>query len=76
MAYFEKVAGRAVSATELAQVAASVLAAYRYQYIVSGVTSPRFGKILFSKLSDAQKTRVAKALEPLLATVASRDAQS
>lgn len=43
-----------------------ILAAYRYQYIVSGVSVARFQEQLFSKLNDAQKQRVLDALAPLL----------
>jgi hypothetical protein len=64
--YFEKVAGSRVSSTDLANVEAATLAAYRYQYIVSGVKSGRFGELLFSKLNEAEKKRVADALAPLL----------
>lgn len=43
-----------------------ILAAYRYQYIVSGVGVARFQEQLFSKLNDGQKQRVLDALAPLL----------
>lgn len=43
-----------------------ILAAYRYQYIVSGVSVARFQDQLFGKLNDAQKQRVLDALAPLL----------
>jgi hypothetical protein len=65
-AYFEKIAGRQVPRAELAKVEAAMLAAYRYQYIVSGVKSGRFGEILFSKLNEAQSKQVQSALAPFL----------
>ena len=65
-AYFQRVAGRVVSASETARVEAAILAAYRHQYIASGVKSGRFGELLFSKLTAAQQTRIGDALAPLL----------
>lgn len=47
------------------RIAEQVLKAYRWTYIVSGVTEPRFQKILFSTLADAQGARIAEALGPL-----------
>ena len=66
-AYFEKLVGARVPQTTLARVAAATLEAYRYQYIVSGVKTGRFGELLFSKLTETQQKRVADALAPLLA---------
>jgi len=43
-----------------------VLKAYRWQYIVSGVTEPRFQKVLFGVLDAPQTARVMAALQPLL----------
>jgi hypothetical protein len=67
-AYFDRVVGRMMSGTERERVFEAILAAYRYQYIVSGVTSPRFGELLFSKLNEAQQDRVGRALRPFLGT--------
>jgi hypothetical protein len=64
--YFEKVAARQVSKADLAKVEAATLAAYRHQYIASGVKNGRFGESLFSKLNEAQTKRVTDALAPLL----------
>jgi hypothetical protein len=63
--YFTAIAGRAFSDAQREQVGALVLKAYRWQYIVSGVMEPRFRKVLFSLLDEAQQARVLKALEPL-----------
>jgi hypothetical protein len=65
-AYFGKVAGRPVSPSDLSRIEAGTLAAYRHQYIASGVKSGRFGEILFSKLNEGQIKRVTEALAPLL----------
>jgi hypothetical protein len=64
-AYFVKIAGARFTDEQAAQIAASVLKAYRWQYIVSGVMEPRFQKVLFGLLDDAQKQRVQAALAPL-----------
>jgi hypothetical protein len=43
-----------------------ILRAYRWQYIVSGVTDPRFTEILTGLITEAQAQRVTRALEPLI----------
>jgi hypothetical protein len=40
------------------QVAATVLKAYRWQYIVSGAIHPHFQKVLASLVSAAQMARI------------------
>ena len=47
------------------QINATVLKAYRWQFIVSGVMEPRFQKILQSLISEAQMLRIQAALAPL-----------
>lgn len=64
--YFVRIAGRAFSADEAARVADSVLRAYRYQYIVSGVQDPRFSQLLAGMLTAAQMQRIQTALAPLM----------
>ncbi|RJR51320.1 MAG: hypothetical protein C4576_03935 [Desulfobacteraceae bacterium] len=44
----------------------SLLRAYRWQYIFSGVEHPRFQKLLGELTDDDQKQRIRKALAPLL----------
>ena len=63
--YFISITGRSFSESEFEQVHAGVLKAYRWQYIVSGVIEPRFHKVLFSLVDDAQAARIQEALEPL-----------
>ncbi len=58
---------RELSAGEQAAVHDTMLAAYRYQYIVSGVKDERFGAILADLVTPAQMARIGKALEPLMA---------
>jgi len=64
-AYFLSVTGMDADATRAIQVNATVLKAYRWQYIVSGVMEPRFQKVLGDLISDAQMQRIQAALAPL-----------
>ena len=64
--YFVKVCGRSLSSDEADQVHAGVLAAYRWQYIVSGVKEPRFSQILGSMITDGQGKRIGDALAPIM----------
>lgn len=64
-AYFARIGGLAGDSGRTAQVEAIVLKAYRWQYIVSGVMEPRFQRMLFGLLDDAQKARILEALAPL-----------
>lgn len=45
----------------------AMLAAYRWQYVVSGVQGTRFAAVLGEMVSDAQMERVTRALAPLTA---------
>ncbi len=64
--YFVGVEGQAFTAQETERLHATVLAAYRWQYIVSGVEDPRFQQILGGMITEAQGQRVAEALGPIL----------
>jgi hypothetical protein len=64
--YFASACGRALSDTERAQVEAHLLAAYRWQYIVSGAQEPRFTDILQDLVTPAQMQRIGAALAPLV----------
>ena len=64
--YFGAICGRALDAAESARIHAAVLAAYRWQYIVSGVKEPRFGDMLGGMLDERQQQRVFDALAPIL----------
>jgi hypothetical protein len=64
--YFHAIASGRYSDLQRSAVDAGILKAYRWQYIVSGVTEPRFQKVLFGVLDEAQKARVMAALQPLL----------
>lgn len=47
------------------RVAATLLKAYRWQYIVSGALHPHFQKVLGSLVNEAQMGRIQAALAPL-----------
>jgi hypothetical protein len=64
--YFLGAAKGNFTAVEQEQIGATLLKAYRWQYIVSGVMQPRFQKVLFGTMSPAQLERVNGALAPLL----------
>jgi hypothetical protein len=65
-AYFAAICGRAVGDDELASVRTSLLKAYRWQYIETGVTHPHFGTLLARVTTEAQRERIGAALTPLL----------
>jgi hypothetical protein len=64
--YFTGICGRELAGAEREQVKNSVLKAYRWQYIVSGVQAPRFAKMLGSLINDSQAQRIGAALAPIL----------
>jgi hypothetical protein len=63
--YFLKIAGRTFSFGEAAEVQAGILAAYRWQYIVSGVQG-RFSDVLGRMIDAAQGARIFAALAPIM----------
>jgi hypothetical protein len=66
--YFVAIAGRPFDSSEVAAIRDTTLAAYRWQYIVSGVKEPRFVKILNDLITPEQGARIGAALAPLLAS--------
>ena len=54
------------SVAQQAQIHATTLKAYRWQYIVSGVMEPRFQKLLHEMVTAAQMQRIQGALAPLM----------
>ncbi|HET7543043.1 MAG TPA: hypothetical protein VFK05_24385, partial [Polyangiaceae bacterium] len=64
--YFLACAGARYTTEQEAQIRETVLRAYRYQYIGSGVRGTRFSRILQGLLPGAQFERVLTALAPLL----------
>jgi len=68
-AYFLATCGRSLPPAESEHVKSALLAAYRWQYIVSGAQDERFGAILGEMITPAQGGRIAGALAPLVESV-------
>jgi hypothetical protein len=64
--YFARIASREFSDDEVANVERVVLGAYRWQYIITGVRHPHFGKLLASMTTEAQLQRIQSALAPII----------
>jgi hypothetical protein len=54
------------SADDAERTLAGVLAAYRWQYIVSGVQEPCFGQALASMITGSQAVHIGDALSPIM----------
>jgi hypothetical protein len=63
--YFVRVASREFSDREVADIKSVVLGAYRWQYIITGVRHPHFGKLLAGMTTPAQMQRIQAALAPI-----------
>ena len=64
--YFLRVCGRTFAKAEVQKLRDTMLKAYRWQYIVSGVEDPRFMGILGSMITQEQSARIGAALAPIL----------
>ena len=64
--YFIRSVSRSFSAEETAQLKTSVLSAYRWQYIISGVRHPHFGRLLTSMTTPTQMSQIQAALAPIM----------
>lgn len=64
--YFLSIAGRPFADSEQAAIRRAVLSAYRWQYIVTGVQHPHFGRLLTSMTTAAQMKRIQSALAPIV----------
>jgi hypothetical protein len=64
--YFVEICGRPLTAAEVERLRTAVLAAYRWQYILSGVQEPRFAELISSLITPAQGTRIGQALAPIV----------
>ena len=64
--YFAGIASRAFSEQEGADLERAVLGAYRWQYIITGVRHPHFGKLLSSMTTPEQMARIQSALAPII----------
>jgi hypothetical protein len=63
--YFAVNCGRAVPEAETREIEATLLKAYRWQYIHSGAQHPHFGKVLSSLITENQGQRIQSALATL-----------
>lgn len=64
--YFVANCNRAFTRDELDNIQQTILKAYRWQYIISGVQVPRFGQVLTSLISPAQGERITAALATIM----------
>jgi hypothetical protein len=64
--WFLDIAGRKFSPQREDQIAATMLAAYRWQYIVSGMQHAYFGRLLTSMTTPAQMARIQAALAHII----------
>jgi hypothetical protein len=64
--YFLRVCGKTFNETQVQQLRDTMLQAYRWQYIVSGVTDERFRKILGGMITEVQFNRIGAALAPII----------
>jgi hypothetical protein len=67
--YFVGVAGRRFMPDEAQAIRATMLSAYRWQYILSGVQDARFLEILGSMIDADQGARINAGLAPIAAAV-------
>lgn len=64
--YFERIVGRPFDSLEKAQIRSAILAAYRWQYIISGAQHAHFGRLLTSMTTREQMARIQSALIPIM----------
>jgi len=64
--YFLRVCGRTLDDKQAGALRHTMLDAYRWQYIVSGVSDERFRSILGGMTTDAQMARIGTALAPIV----------
>lgn len=67
--YFVGAAGRRFDGAQAQAIAATFLAAYRWQYIVSGVQDPRFLELIGSMIDAGQGARIQAALAPIVGSL-------
>jgi len=64
--YFLRIGERKLGTEETRKVRDTMLAAYRWQYIVSGVRDRRFQDILGAMVTAEQMERIGSALKPII----------
>ena len=65
--YFLRISSRPFDADQVRSLRDTMLKAYRWQYIVSGVQDERFQKTLGGMITEAQMQRIGTALAPIMA---------
>jgi len=70
--YFAGHLDASLSAARVQRVRETILKAYRWQYIVSGVGEPRFQALLSALVTPEQLHRIQDALAPLMYAVPAR----
>jgi hypothetical protein len=64
--YFCRSVERRFSVKEVTQIERSVLNAYRWQYVISGMRHPHFGRLLTSMTTPEQMARITTSLAPIM----------
>ena len=65
--YFVRVASRRFTRAQVEELRAAMLAAYRWQYILTGVQNERFMHVLTGFTTPQQMERIGQALGPIMA---------
>ncbi|MGY2489159.1 hypothetical protein [Cupriavidus sp. CP313] len=64
--YFAMICPRSLSMADKDSVRIGLLAAYRWQYIISGVQEPRFSQALSGMITGSQLSRIETAMAPIM----------
>ena len=64
--FFVETCGRPLAAKDARTIGTTLFSAYRWQYIVSGATEPRFADFLGGLTDAGQKQRIGRALAPIV----------
>ena len=64
--YFMRMAKRPFTREQVQRLKDAMLAAYRWQYIITGVQNERFQAVLGSLVTEPQMARIGKALAPIM----------
>jgi hypothetical protein len=64
--YFVSLATRPFGKQQVEQLKSAMLAAYRWQYIITGVQNERFAHVLSTMVTEPQMARIGKALGPIM----------
>ena len=64
--YFRHSVARHFNDAQVTRIEQSILGAYRWQYIISGVRHPHFGRLLVGMTTPEQMARITTALAPII----------